>query len=277
MGRRRKRRSKLVLALAFALVAAAVFALRRTRVPWSAASDVDRGSVHLELGTPRDDDPSDDLLLRRAQYVLSYNPKRNVANWASYRLLGSDFGTVKRRQGKFLEDPELPFGVYRVRHDDYTRSGFDRGHLVRSAERTSSREDNDATFYMTNVVPQRHELNEGAWLRLEEHCEKLARVEGKQLFVVSGPIFTGQPTTIGGGVRVPDEVFKVVVVLDQGQGRADVRTTTPVLAVAMPNSAKAAHDDWERYRTTIDAIEARTGYDFLDAVDVAVQAAIEAR
>lgn len=271
----RKRRKPLWIVIALTLIACAAAVQRRARLPSHTAA-IDPGSVHVELGTPRDGDAADDLLLRRTQYVLSYNPKRNVANWASYRLLASDFGSVKRHQGKFLEDPELPPFVYRVRHDDYAHSGFDRGHLVRSAERTASRADNDATFFMTNVVPQRHELNEGAWLRLEEHCEKLAR-GGKQLFIVSGPIFTGPPQTIGSGVRVPDEVFKIVVVLDPGQGRLDVRTTTPVLAVAMPNSSDVAHSDWERYRTTIDAIETRTGYDFLDAVDVAVQASIEAR
>jgi endonuclease G len=275
VARSRRRRNPL-LVIAIALIALFAIATRRTRFLRSAPS-VAENSVHLELGTPRDSDPSDDLLLRRAQYVLSYNPKRNVANWASYRLLASDFGAVKRHQGKFLEDPELPAGILRVSHDDYSHSGFDRGHLVRSAERTSSRTDNDATFFMTNVVPQKHELNEGPWLRLEEHCEKLARVEHKQLFIVSGPIFTGPPTTIGGAVRVPDEVFKIVVVLEPGEGRSDVRPTTSVIAVSMPNAKETAHHDWDEYKTTIDAIEARTGYDFLDCVDVAVQAVIEAR
>lgn len=235
------------------------------------------GAIHLELGLPRDGDDSDDLVLRRPQYVLSYNPRRHVANWASWRLVAADLGATPRRKGDFLEDPNLPPGVLRVTHRDYARSGFDRGHLVRSGDRTASRADNDATFFMTNVVPQRHALNEGAWLRFEEHCSQLAK-GGKQVFVVAGPVFLDPKggKTIGPGVRVPDQLFKIAVVLEPGQGHADVRTSTTVLAVAMPNDDAAA-PRWETYRTTVDAIEAKTGYDFLDAVAPEVQAVVEAR
>jgi len=45
----------------------------------------------------------------------------------------------------------------------------------------------------------------------------------------------------------------------------------------MPNTRETAHDDWRAYRTTVDALEGESGYDFLDAVDVAVQVVIEAR
>ena len=41
-------------------------------------------------------------------------------------------------------------------------------------ERTRSPEDNRATFLLTNILPQTHDLNGGPWLRLEEHCRELA-------------------------------------------------------------------------------------------------------
>jgi endonuclease G len=265
-----------LLGLVLLLVASLLFQRRRSPGPRAEPARGD-GAGHLELGLPRDGDDADDLVLRRPQYVISYNPRRNVANWASFRLVASDFGDTPRRKGEFLEDPQLPAGVLRVTHRDYARSGFDRGHLVRSADRTASRTDNDATFFMTNVVPQRHGLNEGAWLRFEEHCTKLAR-SGRQVFVVTGPIFDDPKggRTIGPGVRVPDALFKIAVVLEPGQGHADVRASTTVLAVAMPNVDSAA-PRWEAYRTTIDAVEAKTGYDFLDAVAPEVQAVVEAR
>jgi len=268
-----------LLGLVLALVAF-LFSRRGVRLGprLPAAPSLSEASAHLELGTPRDGDDSDDLLLKRNQYALSYNPKRHLANWASWRLRASDFGPTPRHKGEFFEDPLLPSGVLRVSHRDYSRSGFDRGHLVRSADRTASRQDNDATFFMTNVVPQRHALNEGAWLRLEDHCADLARNHGRQLFIVAGPIFTdgAQGPTIGPSVRVPDALFKIVVVLEPNQGHADVRATTPVIAVTMPNVTDP-DPRWETYRTTVDAIEAKTGYDFLDAVDVNVQAQIESR
>lgn len=264
-----------LLGFAVALVAWLV-ARRDPRHATSHAAPPGDGSVHLELGLPRDGDDGDDLLLRRRQYVVSYNPKRNVANWASWRLTAGDLGPVPRRKGEFLEDPTLPPGVLRIGHRDYARSGFDRGHLVRSGDRTATREDNDATFYMTNVVPQRHSLNDGAWLRLEEHVTSLAK-GGKQVFVMAGPIFASpQGPTIGPGVRVPDKLFKIAVVLEPGQGHADVTRSTAVVAAIMPN-VEGTSPKWEAYRATVDEIEQETGYDFLDAVDESIQAIVEAR
>ncbi|WP_272459741.1 DNA/RNA non-specific endonuclease [Polyangium jinanense] len=237
-------------------------------------------SVHLALGVPTDDAPSDDHLMRKAQYALSYNADQNVANWVSWQIDASWFGDAPRHKGKFMTDPELPSGFYRVTHDDYTGSGYDRGHMVRSEERTRSPEDNKITFLMTNILPQYHDLNAGPWLRLEEHCEALGRKQGKQLFVMAGGVLKrGKKATktIGKGVAVPDTFFKIVVVLDPREGPADVTESTPVIAVLMPNKEGIQDEGWEKYRTTVDEIEQRTGYDFLTAVDEDVQAEIEAK
>jgi len=237
-------------------------------------------SVHLGLGVPTDDDPSDDYVMRKPQYALSYNADRNVANWVSWQINAGWFGDAPRHKGKFMTDPELPSGFYRVTHDDYTNSGYDRGHMVRSEERTRSPEDNKVTFLMTNILPQYHDLNAGPWLRLEEHCENLGRKQGKQLFVMAGGVLgRGKKAskTIGKGVAVPDTYFKIVVVLDPREGPADVTDATPVIAVLMPNKEGIQDEGWEKYRTTVDEIEKRTGYDFLPAVDEDIQEEIESK
>jgi endonuclease G len=237
-------------------------------------------SVHLALGVPTDETPDDDYLMRKPQYALSYNSERNVANWVSWEINEGWFGSVPRHKGKFLEDRDLPQGFRRANHDDYTGSGFDRGHMVRSEERTRTAEDNKATFLMTNILPQYHDLNAGPWLRLEEHCEKLAKREGQELFVMAGGIFprgkrAGQ--VIGKDVAVPSTFFKIVVILNRGQGAKDVQETTPVVAVIMPNETGIQDKGWEAYRVSIDEIEKRTGYEFLSAVPEAIQRVIEAK
>ncbi len=236
-------------------------------------------SVHLEMGTPEDKNPADDYLMIKAQYALSYNKDKNVANWVSWNLNASYFGDVPRHKGKFLTDSSLPEGFYRVRHDDYTGSGFDRGHMVRSEERTRTAEDNKATFLMTNILPQTHDLNAGPWLRLEETCQELSQKEGRELYIMAGGIFNKNKATetIGKGVAVPDSFFKIVVVLNRGQGADDVREDTRVIAVVMPNKEGIMGDEWGRYRSTVDEIERRTGYDFLSALPESIQTAIESR
>jgi endonuclease G, mitochondrial len=234
-------------------------------------------SDHLAMGTPADKDPSDDHLMVKTQYALSYNKDKNVPNWVSYSLAPGHFGDVPRFKGKFLQDDSLPEGFYRVKHDDYVGSGYDRGHMVRSEERTRTPEDNKATFLLTNILPQRHDLNAGPWLRLEEHCEDLARKQGRQLYVVAGGVYPKKPETIGKGVAVPESCFKIVVVLNSGEDARHVARETRVIAVVMPNKEGILDREWEGYRTTVDDIERRTGYDFLTRVPADVQAVIEAR
>jgi endonuclease G len=234
-------------------------------------------SIHLALGTPTDADPSDDHLMVRPQYALSYNPRRLGPNWVSWELNAGYYGGQRRHKGHFLTDESLPAGWYRVHHDDYANTEFDRGHMVRSEERTRSREDNEATFLLTNILPQRHDLNGGPWLRLEEYCQQLAQHGHKEMFLTAGPIFGPTVPTIGHGVAVPEAFYKIVVVLEAGQGPGDVAEQTRVIAVLMPNAVGILEQPWGRYRTSVAEIERRSGYHFLGRVPEGVRTVLEGR
>jgi endonuclease G len=232
-------------------------------------------SPHLALGAPVGRDAADELVLEKPQYVVGYSRARRAASWVSYRLVASDFGAVPRYRGKFLADDALPAGVYRARHEDYSGSGYDRGHLVRSEERTRTPEDNRATFLLTNVLPQTHELNAGPWLHLEQLCEALAK-GGRELHIVAGGLFDSRPPTIGEGVAVPRSFFKIVVALERGEHASDVTASTRVIAVVMPNTTDVRASFGE-YRTTVDDLEQRAAYDFLPRLPDEVERALEAR
>ena len=234
-------------------------------------------SVHLALGTPVDADPSDDEVMVKPEYALSYNRARNAANWVSWELNASYLGSVRRHRSTFLPDDALPAGWYRVRHGDYSGSPYDRGHILPAEDRTRTPEANRATFRLTNVLPQRHELNVGPWLRLEEYCHALAAKEGRELYIMAGGIFPAHPETIGHGVSVPEAFFKIAVVLSPGEGAADVRESTRVIAVIMPNRAELPDASWASYRTTVNEVERRTGYHFLTRVPEPIRQVIERR
>ena len=235
------------------------------------------GSVHLALGAPRDATPDDDHLMIKPQYALSYNRQRNLANWVSWNLDASYFGPIPRHKGRFLVDTSLPSGFYQVQDRDYVGSGFDRGHMVRSEERTRTTEDNVATFLLPNVLPQRHDLNAGPWLRLEEYNQALSQKEDKELYVSAGGIFGARPETIGRGIAVPEACFKIVVVLERGQGLEDVSPATRVIAVVMPNTTGILDQAWGQYRTSVSEIERRTGYGFLSLVPEPVRRSLVTR
>ena len=233
------------------------------------------GSVHVALGTPRDGDPSDEYFLDEHSFVLSYDPEKRVPNWVAWQLDRRHLGHVPRKND-FRADRALPARFYRVQDSDYRHSGYDRGHLCPSADRQDSAEDNSRTFLFTNIEPQLHELNAGPWEQLERYARQ--RVEhGALLYVVAGGVFSTPFSTIGNGVAVPAQSFKIIVVLKQGQRSSDVDEKTEVLAVSMPNEPGVGHHEWTEYVTSVDAIERATGYDFLTAVPERVQLVIEAR
>lgn len=231
-------------------------------------------SVHLALGTPTDSDPSDDLLLDHQVFVVSYNPTRRVANWVAWRLVADDLGQA-RRQDNFHADELLPRHLPAVLPRDYTGSGYDRGHLCPSGDRTKTQAENLETFVMTNMHPQAPALNRGPWKGLEEHARRLAG-GGRQVFIVAGGLFEAAGPTIGPGVSVPCASFKILVVLERGQRAQDVDATTTTYAVIMPNSGEVSRTRWPKYLASIDEVERQSGYDFMSRVPKAIQRVIEA-
>jgi endonuclease G len=237
-------------------------------------------SVHTTLGIPAPTSTStpDAFLSVKADYVVSYNGSHKVPNWVSWELNTSYLGSTAR-QDDFRPDDTFPPSEPQAQLTDYSGSGFDRGHMCPSADRNLTVPANSQTFYLTNMVPQAGNNNRGPWEKLEEDLRTIAQT-GKELFIISGGVYSASSTTIGTGVSVPDKTFKVVVVLDSiGQGAASVTTSTRVIAVMMPNSNSliGLSDPWRNFRVSVDAIEAATGDDFLSDVDPAVQAVIEAR
>lgn len=230
----------------------------------------------MALGLPTDSDPSDDLLLDEREFVLSYNPARLDPNWVAWRLDARYLGHVHRKDD-FRADGLLPATVRHVTPHDYARSGYDRGHLCPSADRDATEEMNSATFLMTNMVPQLHELNAGPWEKLEAHERDLAETPGAELYIVAGGVFDDDCPTIGVGVAVPNATYKIIVVLGAGQTPTDVSTATDVIAVVIPNEPGVGAHAWSDFLVSVDEIEQRTGYDFLPRLPDSVERVLEAR
>lgn len=235
------------------------------------------GSLHLALGNPSGATPdpanANNYLIDRPQYALSYNRDGGIPNWVSWHLSAADMGDVERSE--FRPDPTLPDGWYAVTPSDYTNSGYDRGHMAPSADRTATVEDNEAVFLMTNIVPQAPDNNQGPWVQLEEWSRDQARA-GNELYIISG-VYGTAATLQRGNVRVPESLWKVIVVLPEGDNDLQrITAETQVIAVAMPNEQGIRDNDWQTYINSVDQIEAATGYDLLANVAPDVQAVIEA-
>ena len=233
---------------------------------------------HVEMGTPRDANAADDLILSKRTHTVSYNCAKGRPNWVSWNLNKTHYGDAPRASS-FVSDGTLPTGCNRVTTSDYTNGGYDRGHMVRSEERTWSADDNKATFVMTNVVPQTHDMNGGPWLKFETYLQDQAQNGNKEIYVISGP--TGSKGTLlgAGEVLIPTYTWKIAVIMPYGQGLANATSnaSVTVIAVDMPNVTGIISRPWTDYKTTVDNLEFYSGYNFLDKLPDAVESYWEAR
>jgi endonuclease G, mitochondrial len=225
---------------------------------------------------------ANNFLINRPQYALSYNNSRGSANWVSWHLSTAWKGSAPRST-TFTADTTLPTGFVKAFTSWYTNTGFDRGHLCPSDDRDASTADNQATFILTNIVPQSPINNQQTWRFLEDYARTLITA-GNELYIVAGPGGTGGTGSVGaadsihsGDVTVPDFLWKVIVVLPVGSNDVTrVTTSTRVIAVKMPNDQTVNAHPWDFYRVSVDSIESLTGFNFLSSVSTSVQSVIEA-
>jgi endonuclease G len=234
-------------------------------------------SVHLLLGNPSnataDPKNKDNYLLVRKSYVLSYNDSRGTLNWVAWRTTQDDLGEHLERPN-FEPDPRLPPNFVHIVHSDYTGSGYERGHMVPSADRFGNPQENADTFYMTNIVPQTADLNEFVWQKLETYARAMVR-RGADLYTIAGVY--GDNGRLKGRVTVPTNCWKIIVVVPSGGGLEAINSNTRVIAVDIPDIDGIRNDNWRKYRTSVQAIEQKTGYNFFNRLSPELQDALKSK
>ena len=225
---------------------------------------------------------TENYLIDKKYYVISYSSTRATPNWVSWHLDESNLGSTPR-QDNFAAFSGLPTGYYQVQSNSYSGSGFDRGHNCPSADRTSSIEANSSTFLMTNMIPQAPQNNQRAWADLETYLRGEVK-KGYEVYTIMGSYgkggtgSNGYAETINNGkVTVPKRVWKIAIILPSGNSDL-LRTNadTRILAVDTPNE-NALDTDWKKYITTVDLIEKATGYDFLSKLSTDLQKKLQAK
>lgn len=241
---------------------------------------------HMYFGNPGNAainlDSVNNFLMRKPYYALSYSRDRGIPNWVCWHLYPADLGGISRQED-FREDNTLPASWYRVTPASYSGSGFDKGHNTPSGDRTSTVDANSSTFLMTNIIPQASTNNQIVWSRLEDSLRRLVTL-GYEVYTIMGHYgiggtgSSGFATTIDAGrVTVPASIWKVAVVLPNGNSDSSrVNSGTRVIAVDVPNTNSLGLN-WKTYRVSVDNIEAATGYDLLTRLPATLQADLEAR
>jgi DNA/RNA endonuclease G (NUC1)/fibronectin type 3 domain-containing protein len=244
-------------------------------------------TVHLTMGNPSgavaDVNVPNNYLMEKPEMALSYNRDKGTPNWVSWHLTDEWVGSLPRND-TFRADPDVLPTWFRVLGSSYSGSGFDRGHMMPNADRDkeTSVPINQATFLMTNMIPQAPDNNQGPWANLEGDLRLL--LPGDELYIVSGPAGQGGTgsngfanTIAGGNVVVPSSTWKCALVLPKASGNdvARVTASTRTICVIMPNIQGIRNDDWHIYLKSVDQVETLSGYDLFANVPDAIENAIE--
>lgn len=142
--------------------------------------------------------------------TLTYSQVNRCPMIVSWLIRSNDLqGRVGRSSSRFTIDDRLPSP--QVTHDDFSKTGYDRGHMVPSEDKQATSSLNRMTFRTSNVVPQLPSLNRGQWKVTENVCRQLAirhdsvRVEVHAIFTPHWVHHIGAHA-----IRVPDHFRKVV-------------------------------------------------------------------
>ncbi len=227
-------------------------------------------SLQMQLGNPSgataDPNNHEHYLIQRSVESIDYNDTLGLPNWTSWDLTAADLG-ASQRSPEFYTDTNLPPSFYQVTTTDYSGSGFDRGHMCPSADRTDNDSDNAQVFYVSNIVPQNANNNGGVWGSFEGYCRTLAQA-GNELLIICGPGgFKGSFIQPSQRVHIPGYVWKIAVVVPPGAGTAlsRITTATRVIAIKIPNLYDV-NGAWQSYVTSAREIEVDTGFTFFTAL-----------
>ena len=156
--------------------------------------------------------PAADQVLFNRYYLIGYSYYFRQAKWA-LEIMSSDREYLAandvERDDNFRPDFRIP-EMFRADLVDYKNSGFERGHLVASADKLETQLQNSETFLLSNMSPQFPAFNKKIWKELETEVRNLdAKNNIFETYVLSGPIFdfikkvNSVGTEDGNGVSIP--------------------------------------------------------------------------
>ncbi len=137
-----------------------------------------------------------------------------------------------KRKDSFRADVRLP-RRFRAGLKAYKNSGYDRGHLVASANQDELAIQNSETFLLSNMSPQKPEFNRGLWRKLEIAIRALNNKSSiLETYVLTAPLFyfDHKVETIGDdtekyGIDVPiPHAFVKSVLAEDNKGRLKLWT-----------------------------------------------------
>lgn len=206
-------------------------------------------------------------LLVNQGFVSAYNERRRNPDWVAYRVFTPPTGAqTAERPDSFEVDQRTRA---RVHPNEYTNSGFDRGHMApnHAIALLFGEQAQQETFLMSNIIPQSPELNRRVWRDLEAKIIRRYARRFEEVWVITGPVYDREPVRrLPSGVYIPDACFKIIID-EHPQG---LRAKGFIIAQEVTGS-----EDPAQFLVPIREIERRTGLNFFPDLPVEAQEALE--
>lgn len=239
---------KSVIALVFAFISTSAFALQND------PAEFGRCKLMFHAGKPPAI-PYQGQAICFDSFAVLYSPATKTPLYSAEKLNAARLNDAKgeERTDNFYEEARLPSSD-RSRLSDYKGSGYDRGHMAPAADMPNQNAMSQS-FSLANMVPQAPQHNRKVWADIEKSTRKFAMRAKGDVYVITGPVFEKHPKEIGGGVKVPAVIYKLVY--DEANNRA--------WAYWSPNANSTRMAAPISYRELV----AKTGIDFLPGVNPA--------
>ena len=224
---------------------------------------------------------SDGLL----NYAMEYSKEKMHSRWVAYRYDSKLKAQVTSRSDEWGVEPFYNNNkTYQIATGFF--GGYNRGHLVGSAERLYSHEANVQTFYMSNMSPMNGNFNSIYWGEIETLVRKWGRNcgAGDTLYVVKGGTLDSLLTTttvrntLGETVQMAVPKYYYIAVLSlSSEGKAKAIGFWIEHKDFKDSSLSNLKKIRQAAACTIDELEERTGIDFFCNVPDCIENIVEAR
>ncbi|KAJ3028927.1 UNVERIFIED_CONTAM: nuclease [Siphonaria sp. JEL0065] len=218
--------------------------------------------------------------LYRLAYAGVFDRRTRNVHWVAEKLTKESIDKLlladssdespDRKHSTFKEDPSIP-QEFRVKPQDYTHSGYDRGHLVPAADVVESQKAIDETFFMTNMSPQTPAFNRGVWASFERYVRGLVK-SFDEVYVVTGPMYLPKLDESDGkyyvkyevigrdkNIAVPTHFYKVILGVKNGKHYLG--------SFVLANEGVSQDTSLDSFLMPVAAIEKSTGLEFFPFLD----------
>ncbi len=205
--------------------------------------------------------------LKYTHFSIRMRADRRLPFYTACNIAGGLLFNFPRGTDRWFLDSRLSEQKHQIGEDLYMSNPLDRGHLVRRLDpawgetRAEAKKAEEDTFFFTNCTPQHSKLNQQTWLSLEDYILSNAATHDLKVTVFTGPVMDDEKDRDYRGVQIPEEFWKVVVIVNTFTQQ--LSATGYILSQAdYLGDLEFIYGEFKTYQVPISQIEAKTQLSF---------------